>query len=97
METGRELLTLEGHNSLISSITVSTDGRRIATGSDDKTAKVWDAETGREILTLDGHTDWVCAVAISADGTRIVTGSNDKSTVVWTLPSNSSSGGKYTP
>ena len=37
----------------------SPDGKRIVTGSEDKTVKVWDAETGQEVLTLKGHTDQV--------------------------------------
>ena len=37
----------------------SPDGKRLATASDDKTAKVWDAASGQELLTLKGHTDGV--------------------------------------
>ena len=35
----------------------SPDGTRLATGSRDGTAKVWDAAGGRELLTLKGHTE----------------------------------------
>ena len=34
----------------------SPDGQRIVTGSQDRTAKVWDAASGKELLTLKGHT-----------------------------------------
>ena len=37
----------------------SPDGKRIVSGSDDKTVKVWDAATGKEILSLKGHTSGV--------------------------------------
>jgi len=37
----------------------SPDGRRIASGSGDKTIKVWDAATGEETLTLRGHANVV--------------------------------------
>ena len=53
----------------------SPDGKRIVTGSGDKTVKVWDAGTGQETLTLKGHTGMVSSVAFSPDGKRIVTGS----------------------
>ena len=40
----------------MTSVAFSPDGKRIASGSEDKTVKVWDAATGQEILTLKGHT-----------------------------------------
>ena len=35
------------------------DGRRVVSGSDDKTLKVWDVVTGECVATLKGHSDWV--------------------------------------
>ncbi len=52
----------------------SPDGKRIVTGSGDKTVKVWDAEQGPGILTLKGHTDSVTQRGVQPDGKRIVTG-----------------------
>jgi len=43
-----EIRTFSGHTDLIRSAAVSPDGRRIATGSTDQTAKLWDAASGRE-------------------------------------------------
>ena len=31
------------------------DGRRVVSGSDDKTLKVWDVATGKCVATLEGH------------------------------------------
>jgi hypothetical protein len=64
-------------------VAISPDGRRIVTGSWDRTAKVWDAETGQELLSLTGHTGRVWNVAISPDGRRVVTGSDDRMAKVW--------------
>ncbi|KAL4860397.1 hypothetical protein BDV12DRAFT_181643, partial [Aspergillus spectabilis] len=35
----------------------------VASGSNDKTIKLWDAKTGSELQTLKGHSDWVQSVA----------------------------------
>jgi dipeptidyl aminopeptidase/acylaminoacyl peptidase len=56
------------------SVAFSPDGTRVATGSHDHMAKMWDARTGTPLLDLKGHT-LPTIVAFSPDGTRIVTAS----------------------
>jgi eukaryotic-like serine/threonine-protein kinase len=55
----------------------------LSPGSEDQTAKVWDAATGQEIFTLKGHAGYVRSVAFSPDGQRIVTASNDQTAKLW--------------
>ena len=75
--------TLKGHVSGVWSVAFSPDGKRIVSGSGDKTIKVWDAMSGQEMLTLNGHTGNVMSVAFSQDGKRIVSGSYDDTLKVW--------------
>jgi WD40 repeat protein len=63
---------LKGHISAF-----SPDGRRVATASRDKTARLWDAETGTEIAVLRGHENSVTSAAFSPDGRRVATASDD--------------------
>ncbi len=72
-----------GHTDKVESVAYSPDGKRLATGSDDKTAKIWDAGTGKLLMTLLGHTDKVESVAFSPDGKRLATGSDDKTAKIW--------------
>ncbi|MFG1613861.1 caspase family protein [Nonomuraea wenchangensis] len=65
------------HGGLIASVwsvDYSPDGRRLATGSGDKTARIWDAATGVEVLKVR-HQDTVASVAFSPDGRHLATAS----------------------
>ncbi|PVF94474.1 hypothetical protein CPB86DRAFT_45312, partial [Serendipita vermifera] len=77
---------LHRHTRLISSVTFSPDGKRIASGSHDKTIVVWDSETGEVIADfLAGYADWVTSVAFSPNGKLIASGSYDSTIVVWDI------------
>src|SRR5262249_29029428 len=77
------IFTCYGHTDAVTSVAFSPDGSRIVTGSNDQTAKVWEARTGAPQLDLKGHTSWVVSLAFSPDGMRIVTGSYDHTAKVW--------------
>jgi len=81
--TGEELHALKGHTGEVRSVSFSPDGKRIASGSFDKTIRLWNASTGEELHTLKGHTHWVFSVSFSPDGTRIASGSNDRTIRLW--------------
>ena len=60
-----------GHESAVNCVTYSPDGRRIVSGSDDGTIRVWNPENGAELSILHGHEGAVTSVVYSPDGQRI--------------------------
>jgi WD domain, G-beta repeat len=79
--------TLPGHSSFVNSLAISPAGDILASGSWDKTIKVWELETGELLGTLTGHSDRVNSVAISSDGKLLVSGSSDETIKFWSLHS----------
>jgi WD40 repeat protein len=62
----------------------SPDDRYIASGSKDRTVRIWDARTGKQVgEALIGHTNAVWTVAFSPDGRTLASGSNDKTIRLW--------------
>ena len=85
-----EKATFTGHLGPVESVDYSPDGSRIVSGSDDGTAKVWDATTGKLLLDLTGqHSGRVNRVAYSPDGRYIATASWDGSAGLWDATSGS--------
>jgi WD40 repeat protein len=81
----RESNRLEGHQKSVKSVSFSPDGQTLATGSDDKTIKLWNVATGKEILTLQGHQKSVKSVSFSPDGQTLATGSDDNTIKLWNV------------
>ena len=81
---GFHLLTrMKGHDRPVTSIGFSPDGRRVISGSQDGTARVWDAATGEEQLVLGGHARWVTTAIFDPAGTRIATADGGGTIRIW--------------
>ncbi|NUN66390.1 NACHT domain-containing protein [Pseudanabaena biceps] len=78
---------LRGHSDRILSIAFSPNGQILASGSADRTIKLWDAHTGKLMKTLHGHRSWVWGIAISPDSKFLASGSYDHTVKLWNLES----------
>jgi WD40 repeat protein len=74
---------LRGHSGAVRCVALSPDGQWIASGSDNATVRVWEAESLRPLLCLEGHTGRVEGVAFSPDSNRVASGSADGTVRVW--------------
>jgi WD40 repeat protein len=72
-----------GHSQRLFSAVFSPDGRFVATASEDKTARVWEAATGNEIRRFSEHPYPVSSVAFSPDSRFLLTGSWDGIARLW--------------
>ena len=77
--------TYRGHTDRVNAVIWSPDGKRIASGSSDKTVQVWNATDGSNASTYSDHTraTGIIAVAWSPDSKRIVSGSIDGIAQIW--------------
>ena len=79
----RSSWTYNKHAARVNAIAWSPNGKYIASGSTDKTVKVWDPITGNQVFMYRNRSASVNAVAWSPDSRRIASGSNDKTVRVW--------------
>jgi len=74
---------LQGHTGAVRSVALTSDGRRVVSGSSDGSVRLWEIESAIERAVLRGHEGAVNGVAVSSDGLRIVSASQDKTVRIW--------------
>lgn len=82
----RELATLTGHSGYVCSTAFSPNGWLLASGSSDRTIKLWEMPVGRQLATLTGHSSEVYSVAVSPDGSLLASSSYDQTIKLWEMP-----------
>ncbi len=65
------------------SVAFAPDGRTLATGSYDRTVRLWDVDKGIETRRLIGHEGAVESVAFALDGRFLASGSRDRTVRLW--------------
>ena len=78
-----ETVIQKGHELAVVCVAISPDSNYVATGSRDKSAKLWEMSTGREIRSFLAHEATVTTIAFTPDGKTLITGSNDKTIRLW--------------
>ena len=81
--TGRIVRSWRAHEDTIFAMSLSADGKLLATAGGDKLAKIWDLAGGKEVARLEAHSTQVLCLAFNPDSTQLVTGGADRSLKVW--------------
>jgi len=81
---------LEGHEADVYQVRFSPDGTRVATGSFDRTVRIWEIDGGKLLTTLTGHASKVLSLCFSPDGSSVATASEDKTIKLWDVPASGS-------
>lgn len=84
LDKSRRLLkSVEAHKKSVTAVAVSSDGKLMLTGGDDRAVKLWDVESGSLIREFSAeHKTPVTRAALSADGSRALT-CGYKTAIVW--------------
>ena len=84
-DTGVKIRELKGHAGWVECIAFSADGKLLASGCRDHTARLWDTATGKELRRLR-HSNSVTSIAFSPNGGLLATGTWEGKITVWDLP-----------
>ncbi len=85
LETGKLLLTLNGHTQAVISLAFTSDGDRLISGSWDNTIRIWDLKRGTLLKTINSQSGGVCDIIMMPDGKQFVTGLEDGTIKFWNL------------
>lgn len=77
------MLNLTGHAKLVTTVAITSESTRLASGSEDTTIKIWDTGSGRQLITLKGHKKVVTKVTFSPDDARLASCSEDGTIKLW--------------
>jgi WD40 repeat protein len=85
MQSLEPLRQLKGHEFRGFAVSYSADGKFLATGASDKTARIWNAANGKQLFVLKGHEDSINDVAFSPDSKILASASSDDTIKLWNV------------
>jgi WD40 repeat protein len=81
--SGEEVRPFGSHEDVVVHLAFASDGKLLASASNDRTVRLWNPATGKELHRFTGHTAAVYAVAFAPDGKTLASASDDGTTRIW--------------
>jgi WD40 repeat protein len=83
LPSGEAVAAPAGHTNVVRCLAFDPTGRYLASGSNDRTVRIWDVPARRTVAVLAGHTGPVTSLAFAFSGRRMFTAGPDGSILLW--------------
>ena len=77
--------TLSRHTQTVAAVAITRDGKKLVTGSHDRTLRLWSTKTGSLLKTFSDHTKAIYCVAVSWDGKLAASGGVAQTIKIWDM------------